>query len=53
MKPHVEDLPPLFVETLVIKKVGDEDPLLHAHLLIATHNWAQLRYKTNHPEEFR
>lgn len=52
MKPHVEDLQPLVVETLVIKK-GDEDPLLHAQSLIATHNWAQLRYRTDHPEEFK
>ena len=53
MKPHVEDLPPLVVETLVIKKEGDEDHLLHAQSLIATHSWAQLRYRTDHPEEFK
>lgn len=38
---------------LVIKKEDSTDPLLQAQSLIATHSWANLRYKTDHPEEFK
>jgi hypothetical protein len=38
---------------LIIKNEGSEDPLLHAQSLIATHSWAQLRYRTDHQEEIK